>query len=408
MIMKKYSAIFTTFLLLGVVTGCGGKKDTTPKEFKPHEVEYGGDTTTTLSGTEFLTAYQNDYQKYNKYKNALVTLKSDKSFYDQNDRDEYFKDFDEIKFVAILNDEDRSMALGKLFELIPINIDITKLNADVISYYRVGRAISTFKRSISMSTYDQYFDTFYQYKVLGNGVEITFSRDYYPVHATFNIDFTNYTLDFLYYNVDDLPNQTGEVDQETFLIHAIARANQKLIVNALEAELTLKNTYIDEIMKIDEELDVIVVAYESGSGTASCCYKLDSIGLDQTAFPILYDFNRKTSEYKEPTYSDNFTDSQKGFIHYRYFQGMFPSSGYLFDSYRAIIDSANGAGWGNDVRKAYTVSPLAVNQKVYIDGQLNKSYNYEFNDDGLLSYLGINGNADYIDEISYRFTYSTI
>lgn len=43
-----------------------------------------------------------------------------------------------------------------------------------------------------------------------------------------------------------------------------------------------------------------------------------------------------------------------------------------------------------------------------MDGQFNKSYSYEFNDDGLLSYFGINGNADYIDEISYRFTYFTI
>ena len=410
--MKKPSILLAACTLLSAaLAGCGSTPaDTTPKEFAPHELTYGGNSEETFSKEEFIELAKAKYMKSAKYKNAYVTLTCDKPFYDEGDATEYFKDFDELRFVAIMNDEDRSFAMEKLFSLEAANFNGQYLFKEYQFSYHLARAISSFNYNISISpdlTTDIH--TYYQYKVQGDYIEILFSKDYYPVKATWAFEEATFELNFKYYGVADLPNTQGEVDMETFLIHAYARANQKLTVNDMEAELTLTDAIIDAEQTIDEESGFPIMKYTTGSGKATEHATLTGLGVDKTALPIIADWRKEvTREYS----SDDFSENELSFIRNYYFM---PIRTYAFDSLQAITEASYYDWSRQKIEKTFSVSPLKAERRMYsLDQETGEEYvsmiyKYAFNSDGLLERFAKNTSGGMLpDDISFSFAYAKL
>ena len=408
--MKKLPILLAVCTLLSAaLAGCGSTpSDPAPKEFAPHELAYGGDTEETFSREEFIELAKANYMKSAKYQNGDATLTSDKPFYDEADGTDYFKDFDELRFVAIMNDEDRTFAMERLFSLEAANFNGKYLYMEYQFSYHLSRAIGSLNYNISISpdlTTD--IDTYYQYKVQGDYIEILFSKDYYPVKATWTFEEATFELAFKYYNVDDLPNTPGEVDMETFLIHAYAKANQRLTVNDMKAELTLTNGIIGMEQTIDEESGFAVMKYITGSGKATEHVKLTGLGVDKTALSII---KKKKKEMTHDYSSDDFSEDELDFISSRYF---YTIRTYEFNSLQAISE-ASYYDWSTlRTEKTFSVSPLKAERKMYNDDPetgeeyIDMIYRYAFNSSGLLERFSKNTSGGMMpDDISFSFAYS--
>lgn len=412
--MKKSPAFLCACAAMSVfLFGCGATPASTadpgPTEFVPHEVTYGGDTEEVLTRERFVSLWQENYQKSAKYKNGYATLTCDKPFYQESDANDYFRNFDELRFAVILNDEDRGFAMEKLFMLMPVSFDAEKLYAPNIHSYHLGRAIADLNYDIRISSdYEGGIDTFYQYKLKGEGIEILFSEDYYPVKATWTFEDAAFEMNFKYFGISDLPNSAREVDRETFLLHACARANQRLTVNDLRVDLSLANAIVGREYEYDETYGVEIMKYTYGNGLAKDHARLTSLGADKTALPLISDISKTiTHEYT----SNDFNEDEMATIRGFYFDA---TAYYAFNGAQAISDASFG-GWGDKTESKFFLSPLRTERReFYRDEQtggyvLGKTYKYEFNNDGLLSRYSINGNGETaLDEASFVYTYSSV
>ena len=433
--MNKVVRGFVALSFLSILlTGCNkSKRNKDKKEFTTHELEYGGDTEE-VSYSEFCQLYRSTYfQNNHQYRNTYVKMTSDKSFYGKADPTDYFKNFTELRFVGVLNDENREFAMLKPFYLMPVNFEAKYFSPDSISQYEIGWPY------MLLNIYMPYFNnqssgptgySFQKYKFTIDDATYYFSKDYYLTSVDYKV--INYSIDgeiikersvhfsFSYFNIDDLPILSGSVDRETFFIHLVARSNQKINFNALHVTMKLENAVIG-MHEIVEDVEgygtYIINELEYGEGQIDAYYQRQDI-LDKTAFRVYRQINDQAFEYKEKEFSNNLTNDQKEFIQTRYFKNGIMNIDCLFFStelwslinYNCYIE--------NEFEQEYTTSPLSakLKEKFYDkNGQNNgsRTYQFNFNNDGLIQKM-VKNDEDIIDgeikvsSVTAGFEYSLI
>ena len=419
--MKKASLfLFGILLIPSLLSGCKSKGDSSkPKGFTPHELKYGGDTKETLTIEEFLSYCKDNYQKTVKYWNGYISITSDQPFYCENDPDNLFENINEFRAFAVLNSQERDFMFDGLFEMTPLSFDESKVYLRDIMNYRAYGAYYALRRLIKGRVDESKYEI-HKYKVFGDGFACYFSKDYYLTKAVIDYEGATFTMKIKYFNVDDLSKVKGNVDKETFLLHAITRANQLLKFNHAKIHVDLYDAITNSKVVTDPETGESTHRYTRNSGFAEAGYKLDSLGRDKTSYLYYYDTeDRIYNLFGDINYSDNFNEEEKDYIGISYlgldYAPSMPQSS-LFDSYDSISAAAYSPIIGLKIEKKFTVSPLAAEDRWYrkdeTTGEYEEEqfYKYEFDDNGLLTsyYCNYHYDDQNYSEYSYQISYTNV